>query len=541
VIRYRSLEIENYKSIKKAFIDFIPGVYSVIGETVNGQYSSNGSGKSSILQALTLVLFNKDFQGAPLDSISNRYSNDPFKITLVMDVEKAGIASTYKIVNDRASKKLMVHRDGKLSSSATAKSLKIIQDILGMSEATFKFTHYITTNSILDLTTNLSNATLFNEVLQVTDLKNIGTDLLEVQKQYIEKEAALEKALGDLLYTKKVLETTSQYDIEDLSNELEAKQSELVELEGLFKTHITPLNQKIKTLDTQIAEALSDRSHKEKTLKSGSCALCGTKLLDELTVTNLQVSLEQLEETLNDLAKQKEPLEAKLQELTFSYQATKGSLQASITKLQQDLEVGQQLQAIHKEAINNAKYSPKALKDTENELKYISACIGAIKEMREAIKSGKIYEDVMNEFFKLVNFNIQKYKRVINFDTFDVEATAFKSGMVAVIRYDGEEIPVESLSNGEKARLSLLLLSALLESMSQVTNSESNFLAIDEATSSFDKTGIEELAALFEHLKQLEQSVFIITHGTELQNVNFDGQLKVRKENNVATATLTRF
>jgi len=535
MIRYITLTVENYKSIGKASVDFIPGVYSVVGHNEDGQYSSNGAGKSSILQALTLVLYNKDFQGAPLDSVSNRYTGELFKVQLLLEVERNGTKATYLVTNDRKAKKLSILKNGKSHSQTTAKSLKLIQELVGMSEATFKFTHYITTNSILELTSNLSNATLFNEVLQVTELKTMGDDLLQVRKNYTNKADQLKSLHMELGNVHKLLQVTNKYDIADLSEYSESLIAELEELEELHAKHIDPLNKSIVSKKEDIANISLDLSNQQASLEDGTCTLCGTTLATEGKLVSIQESIELLAADLHFMKEDLLETTTRLNELVESYQITKSGITNKLTKVQQDLEIGIQLQEVHKDVLNGSKYTPEYYNQVTKDLRYVNILIDKLNMMRDAIRSGRIYEEVMGEFFKLVNLNIQKYKEVINFDTYEVEASAYKSGMVALLKYQGEEIPVESLSNGEKSRLSLLLLSALLESMSQVTNSESNFLAIDEATSSFDKSGIEELSALFAHLKVLGQSVFIITHGAELQQVEFDGVLVVSKTENVSS------
>ena len=537
MIRYRELKIENYKSIVTATVVFTPGVFQVVGVTNNGEYSSNGSGKSSILQALTLVLYNKDFQGAPLDSVSNRYTGEQFKVSLLVDIEKGGVFYSYLIVNDRASKRLSIHRNGKALSTTTAKSLKLITELLGMTEATFKFTHYITTNSILELTTNLSNATLFNEVLQVTELSKMGQDLLEVKKNITKDIDNLTRRYGELNSMRKLLNITDKYDLIDLREQEESLKLELEEVDKLQNVHILPLLTELNESRELIRDKEMELRQKKKSAKNGTCSLCGSEVFTVDQLRELHSGISNLEITIGDLHTSTDEVEHRYESLLEAYNNGREDVQTKLTKVQKDLDMGEQLVDIHSELLKDVEeYSEERFQAVTDTLEYKRGLSWAITQMRDAIKSGRIYEEVMQEFFKLVNINIQRYRKVINFNAYEVTAESYRSGMVAILKYHGDEVPVESLSNGEKARLSLLLLSALLESMAQITNSESNFLALDEATSSFDKSGIEELSALFNHLKVLEQSVFIITHGTELQQVEFDGVLKVTKEDHKSIA-----
>lgn len=537
MIRYRHLTIEHYKSIEFAHIDFTPGVFKVIGRNVNGDYSSNGASKSSVLQALSLALYNKDFQGAPLDFISNRYTGNYYKLTLLMDVDRDGLFASYEIINDRATKKLIVKRDGVIISTGITKSLAIIQDIVGMSESTFKFTHYITTSSVLELTKNLSNATLFNEVLQVTQLKTMGDDFLTIKRELVKEREELYEEFQELNSINKLLEVTDKFDVVSLSSELEATDIELDNYKRLYDENITPLITKLSDLKDTRKEVQIELREKRNSEHEGVCSLCNTILLNEDTLVELKNGIEHLEEDSKTLEIDIENMTTTLDKYKLAYEIDTLALQDRQEALDKDLSMGTQLADIHKDMLEDSKgFSKERFKEVSKRLTKVKSLSDQIDKMRDAIRSGRIFEDIMKDFFKLVNINIQKYRKVINLTSFDVEATAFKSGMVILLRHHGKEIPVESLSNGEKARLSLLVLSALLESMQQTTQSDSNFICFDEATSSFDKSGIMELKNLFTHLKSLEQSCFIITHGSELEEVPFDGTLEMIKEDNRATA-----
>jgi len=537
MIRYRHLTVLNYKSIEYAHIDFIPGVFKVVGKNLTGAYSSNGASKSSILQALSLALYNKDFQGAPLETISNRYTGKPYKLTLLMDVDRDGLFASYEIINDRSNKKVTVKQNGTTISSSTNKSLAIIQDIIGMSESTFKFTHYITTSSILELTRNLSNATLFNEVLQVTQLKVMADDLQVIKKEFQLERDILSERFYELNGINKLFQVTDNYDLVSLEEELLAVQAELTTYATLYEDNITPLVSTVDRYKTTYREILIELRDKNQTKFSGVCALCNTVLTDEDTLVELCSSIENLEEDAKALEADIKTSSEKLTQLKVAYEIDTAGLNEKARLIEKDLITGTQLADIHKDMLADSKgFTKETFKQVSKDLDKVKYSIDQIDKMRDAIRSGRIFEDVMKDFFSLVNINIQKYRKVINLTAFDVEATSFKSGMVILLRQYGEEIPVESLSNGEKARLSLLVLSALLESMQQTTQSDSNFISFDEATSSFDKSGILELKNLFTHLKSLEQSCFIITHGSELSEVPFDGTLTMIKEDNRAIA-----
>ena len=538
MIRYRELVVENYKSIGKAVVEFTPGIFAIQGVTIDGEYSSNGSGKSSVLQAMTIVLFNKDFQGAPIDTVSNRFTGKPFKISLSLFVEKDGVSAEYLIINNRATKRLTTYKDGVINTKATAQSLKVIQDLLGMSEATFKFTHYITTNSILELTANLSNSTLFNEVLQVTQLKLMSAELQDVKKALMKEVDSLRLQYTEFNSVRKLLSVTEKYDVHDLRDQRDALEAELQHIMDLWSERVEPTQRNIDNYKDDLKELYVELRQKKRTTQTGVCPLCNTHLA---SIDEIHVAIALLENQIDTTEQEVDDMECIIDQQTIAFEMAKAELDSTLSEVSKNLILGQQLEEIHRDTIQGTDgYSEQALKDTHKVLRHKQRVCDYIDKARDAIRTGRIFEDIMTDFFVLVNTNILKYRAVINLTAFDVEAAAYKSGMVVIVKDKGEEIPVESLSNGEKARLSLLVLSALLESIQQTTQSNSNFILFDEATSSFDKSGIEELKDLFAHLKQLEQSCFIITHGDELAKVRFDGVLTVTKEKDVAVSAFVK-
>jgi len=80
---------------------------------------------------------------------------------------------------------------------------------------------------------------------------------------------------------------------------------------------------------------------------------------------------------------------------------------------------------------------------------------------------------------------------------------------------------------------------AMLDAMKCISDSETNIIVLDEASSSFDASGVDELSRLFSHMKSLGQSIYLITHGSELDEVPYDYELKAIKHGGISSVSIT--
>ena len=528
--------IKDYKSIKSLEYDILPGVYRTTAKVIDGEYKSNGGGKSSALQAVFLGLYGMDFQGAPIDSISNRVTKQPFVISIDFTVTFGNDVTHYKVINDRRKRKHYLYKDEKLISSTYKETGKHITNIFGMSAQTFKFTHYITTSTILSLTANLTNATLFNEILQVTQLRFINEKIRKVKKELTNRINELQVSLEIAKQQEQLKNTLHGASIDTIEQTLIDLHERLIQAQAQKELVIEPLEASISELDQELLQVNRTIKDKQKVLDTGICPTCHTLLADPELIAETTKDIESLLAANKEYAGQIDALKVELSKQHQRWHKAILPLQAEEKDLLRKKEAFITLQKAFKDT--KATLCSDRLSREYEELKETFAFFHAADA---AIKQGEIFEAIMRDFFLVVNGNIQKYRGLINFSQFEVEAIPERSGMRVALKADGAPIAIESLSNGEKARLSLLILASLLESMHDVSGVHTNFIVFDEATSSFDAAGLSDLKQLFKHLVSIGQACFIISHGEELNEVDFTGILKVVKQDNVSTGKLQLF
>lgn len=98
-----------------------------------------------------------------------------------------------------------------------------------------------------------------------------------------------------------------------------------------------------------------------------------------------------------------------------------------------------------------------------------------------------------------------------------------------VITDNGNDISIESLSSGEKARVNVATLLAIRQLMQTLSNSRTNLLILDETIENLDAEGKEKLVEIL--LSETSLNTFLISHGFShplLEKIN------VIKENNIS-------
>ena len=528
--RFKRIIVENYKSINYAEINLLQGIYKVLGDNQDTTYTSNGAGKSSILQAIVLGLYNKDFSGANLDTLSNRFTGRPYLITIDFEAMYEGKLVDVTVSNPAGASRMRVVINGENAATGSILAIPLVEKLVGMGYATFRITHFITASTITHLTQNLSQPTLFNDILHIVELQELDKKLQVLSKGITEQLNTAQTQLKSLEQQSKLMEFKSKYNEDQLTEELDHLEYSLEALESKYSVVASELVATVKNLEKDVNNSKQLIEQTTMTLREGVCSMCGSILADKATLVTLNESLVGYKEKYGSDSDTLASVAGKLQVLNKKYHSSKSEIAAAMSSISQDLNIAKEVATIIPTDLN---WSIKdTIKDYDDQLLFIGVA-------RKEIKKGKVIQNVLDQFFSIIAAKIAEYLTLIRLDHFDITITNDRLGMAIILTQNGVEVPIDSLSNGEKTRLSLLILISMLDAMKTVSDSETNLVVLDEAAASFDKSGVEELGNLFAHMKHMGQSIFIITHGSEMDDVDYDYQLTISKINGSATAITT--
>ncbi len=354
------------------------------------------------------------------------------------------------------------------------------------------------------------------EKLKEEKIENEKTiELLEKEKIELDSEFKEIKRLGKGKCPVCKQEITENH-LENLNDEFDNKKDVLENKISKCRERVSELNPKIELANEQ------------------------KKLGDKLNLMNEKQK--EYEKRLEENKKEIEDLESK--EIKFDNKYLE-SIESKLKEIKQsETEITSKIESISKEiSLRNDELEDKKNEleskkkqiiefgKKEEKIKKLNSTIDLLLRMREDIRNirevvrRRFLEDFRQEFQKKFE-EIRKYEEEYTVDVkSDYEPVAFSS--------DGEEVPISSLSGGEKTSVALSYRLALADIAAQISDIRpSELLILDEPTTGFDKEDIKALPEALKNIKTIPQ-IIIVSHEEELKNAA-DYKFEVSKEQNIS-------
>lgn len=581
MINIKNVTLKNFMSVGNVtqavrFDD--AGLTLVLGNNVDlgGDGSRNGTGKTTIVNALSYALYGNALTNIRKDNLINKTNNKGMLVTV--DFEKDGVE--YRIERGRKPNifKFIVNNHDHLEDGTDEiqgegrLTQQEIEKLLGMSHTMFKHIMALNTytepflsmraNDQRDIIEQLLGITMLSEkanVLkeQIKDTKDAIKEEEYRIKGVEEANNAIKKSIKDLERRRRVWEEKKLNDIsafEEAINELEHLdiEAELAAHGELTVFHVNlQRRQQIEDWISSIRrddvkqEKLVEKLEKEiSLLVEHKCHACGQDLHD-----NQQ---EEILKTKNELKQ-----EAAMQILANSTQ-----LQEHTQALEALGNLGTAPITFY-ENVNDAHDHKNKVVQLQAQLEHKQAESDPYTDQIEALENEGIQEvtwDEMNNLNKLREHQEFLMKLLTNKDSFIRKRiieqnlaylntrlgyyltklglpheVQFQPDLSVEITELGRELDFDNLSRGERNRL-ILGLSWSFRDVFETMNTPINFLAIDELVDSgMDSNGVESsLSVLKKMVRERNKNVFLISHRDELVG-RVSNTLQVLKENGFTT------
>jgi DNA repair exonuclease SbcCD ATPase subunit len=533
---------------------------------------ANGSGKSTILDALTFSLFGKPFRKISKNMLINSVNE---KDTLV-EIEFGIGSKDYKIVRGIKPNKFEIHCNGEMmdqDAKAVDQQKNLEQNILKMN---FKsFTQIVVLGSstfvpfmrlpsvqrreiiedILDIQVfSVMNIRLKdrvkdngNEIKDLDYQMHLLLEKIELQKKYMfelekknkeeidrKREKITESEQEELTANGEINSLVEQ--VNSLNTEMEEYANSVDKLDKL-NTILIKLNQKLQTCKKEHKffedndECPTCHQDLEKNFVFAMTGALETKIKDMDTGhSELQTAIED-EKKRNDkfvtLSKKVTELNASIAQVNYrlvSIRKTISDIHSEVLELEGS-NPDKKAEFVKLESLVTEK---KELKQTTMDCKkdrdVLSAAIALLKDSGIKTRIIKTYLPTMN---KLINQYLQSMDFYVNFTLDENFDETIKSRYRDVFTY-------ESFSEGEKARIDIALL-LTWRSVAKLKNSvDTNLLILDEIfDSSLDQSGASDLGWILRNFDD-NTNVFVISHKEQL-NDKFDRTVNVVKDKNYST------
>lgn len=552
------------------------GLTLVLGNNMDlgGDGSRNGTGKTTIINALSYALYGNALYNIRKDNLVNKTNNKQMMVTV--DFEKDGIE--YKIERGRKPNvfRFMVNNTDQANTDEMQgegrESQAVIEQILGMSHTMFK--HVVALNTytepFLSMRAN-DQKDMIEQLLGITQLsekaellkervRNTRDAIQEETHRIRANEEANERianSIKDMERRQKVWADKKVNDIKDLQTDLLTLQQ--VDIDKEIQAHgefeeFTNKRTQIETLTSEIArlETSIDREQKRKdkaqkdldTTLDHKCYACGQEIHDEQHEKMVAQKTELVEESVRHLASESEMLndyKSALDELgelgnaptlhydtlseVYEHQNKLSALESSI----QDKESTEdpyedQIQSLKETGLQDIDWTEvnrlTELKDHQDFL---------LKLLTS--KDSFIRRRIIEQNLQFLNTRLEYYITRLGLP----HEVQFQSDLTVSIVQLGQDLDFDNLSRGERNRL-ILGLSWAFRDVFESMNHPINLVCIDELVDSgMDTIGVESALGVLKKMERdRHKNILLISHRDELVG-RVNSVLQVTKENGFTT------
>jgi len=579
MIRIKELTVKNFMSVgnQTQAVNFAQeNLTLVLGENLdqggddNG--SRNGTGKTTIVNALSFALFGNALTNIKKDNLINKINNKNMLVTLAF--EKDGI--DYRIERGRKPTimKFFVN-DQEQESEETddaqgdmRETQKDLDELIGMSHDMFK--HVVALNTytepFLSMRAN-DQRVIIEQLLGITLLSEKAETLKEMireSKDAITQESAdieatkkanegIQKSIDALLNRRNAWNTQHEQELEKIGRaivELEgvdidaelAKHAELKDYDERA-AKLRSLNKERATLDSAIAQAersVTKYDGELAKLANKTCHACEQELHDhkhEEMTAQAQAHLDEAkkyhDKVAKDLAKITKEISG-LGELTARPNTYYDTLEQAL-KHQNNLKTLETQLAI--KAGEADPYQEQIDELTDTALQEITwdrvNQLNTLKDHQEFLlklltsKDSFIRKKIIDQNLAYLNNRLTYYLDKMGLP----HSVLFQNDLTVLITQLGQDLDFDNLSRGERNRL-ILGLSFAFRDVWESLYQQINLLFVDELIDNgLDASGVEgALAVLKKMARERKKNIFLISHKDELIG-RVNNVLKVIKEN----------
>ncbi len=579
MIRLKTLTFKNVMSVgnQTQAVDFGKEQLTlVLGENLdqggddNG--SRNGTGKTTIVNALSYALYGLALTNIKKDNLINKTNSKNMLVTL--HFEKDGVE--YKIERGRRPNILKFYINGEEqdtddideSQGDMRETQKDLDDLLGMSHDMFK--HILALNTytepFLSMRAN-DQRMIIEQLLGITILSEKAEslkELIRLTKDEIQQETAnieaakksnekIQQSIDSLTTRQTAWYKQQQVELEKIGKAILELQS--VDIENEIEQHnklkvYDELNAKIKSLNKEKATLEAAISQAEKSvnkytkeiqsLANKTCHACEQQLQDHKHTELTDQAIKHLEEAT----------------------AYRDKLNADLTKIIKELgDIGDinGRPKTYYDTLEEALKHQNNLTTLETQLVTKSEEIDPYQEQIDDLKNTAMQEiswDRVNELTSIKDHQVFLLKLLTSKDSFirkklidqnlaylNNRLTYYldKMGLPHIVRFQndlnveitqlGQELDFDNLSRGERNRL-ILGLSWAFRDVWESLYQNINLLFIDELIDNgLDASGVEgALSVLKKMARERNKNIYLISHKDELVG-RVNNVLKVIKEN----------
>ena len=564
MIKFTKLRYKNFLSSGNAFtaIDFDAAPTTLV-------IGHNGSGKSTMLDALSFGLFGKPHRKISKPQLVNSINQKGTEVEVEFSIGKA----QYKIVRGIKPNIFEIWVDGNMvnqDSHAKEYQAMLEKNILKLSHKSFHQIVVLGSSSFVpfmqmaggarrEVIEDLLDINIFSKMNSLLKEKSsILKDAISSNSHSIElvktKINAQKKYLRDLSAVNEQHKATKEEEIQTLFDEirsleaqntglnvnldtdaictsldkLKPQRTQLMDYQAQFKTQIKSVvkeakffdeNEHCPTCDQGIDSDLRDSKKEGANARAKELSTAMTKATEQLTsfdneIDGLEVQLKEQQSTINTI-------QSNTQLIT--------RLTRNIDRIRQDISEMEgttgDLQGANAELNKLNEFSI-----AKNEEKFTLGEQSSYNQVAsELLRDTGIKTKIIKQYVPVINQLTNQYLQILDFFVhFDLDENFSET----IRSRHRDNFSYDSFSEGEKQRIDLSLLFTWRQIAKMKNSVATNLLILDETfDSSLDDDGVDNLMKILYSLGE-ETNVFVISHKAELEDAQFQRRLEFVKDKN---------
>ena len=561
MITFKNLKYRNFLSSGQHWTDINFQEYNT-----NLVIGTNGSGKSTMLDALTFALFNKPFRKINKSQLINTTNEKDTLVEVefsvnsrdylvrrgikpnIFDIEVNGEA-LHRQADDRSNQKI-------LEENILKVNYKSFTQIVILGSSTFVPFMQLTGSNRREVIEDLLDIRIFstmNNLMRekmreqrdslktLTLRKDNIQDKMVMQKNFM-AELDAQRQTGIKASNEKIKQHTLEVD-----NLLESNEIKTVDVSELIKKqeNVTGAGKKLKKLNTlkgKLSNKVTTITKEHKFFSDNTvCPTCTQSINEEFRI-----------DRINDV-------QSKAKELQSGYKELENAIQKEEEREHQFTQLSQEISTLNNDiSQNNTKISgfQRQIRDLESEIQTITDqlqnrnteheklaefktnlkdTIEELSEKREQLnhydfaysllKDDGVKTKIIKKYIPVINQQVNRYLQLMDFYINFHLDEEFNETVKSPIH---EDFSYASFSEGEKMRIDLALLFTWRE-IARIKNSvNTNLLIMDEVfDSSLDGFGTEEFLKIIKFVIK-DANIFVISHKSDLHD-KFDNVIKFDK------------
>ena len=565
MIIFKTIRWRNFLSTGNQFI-----IVSFQKSPTNLIVGANGAGKSTILDALTFVLYNKPFRKIKKSQLINTVNEKECEVQIEFEIQ----GRIYTIVRGMKPTLFQIFIDGKLQdqfANQLDQQAHLENNILRLNYKSFTQTTILGSATFVPFMQlgNTDRRAIVEDVLDIKIFSGMAKILrdkiskanIEIRELTIKKDMIAEKIemqknfIADLDKSGKKRINETKIKLDGLFNDESVLMGDNKKYENLIKAKYQPQLEKVtsarpslkrmNTIKIKLEQRIQNVTSDHKFFKDNvSCPTCGQQIEEEFRLNKI------------------EDIEGKVKEINSAYKDLTKSINEEQKKEKEFIDISNKITTLTNDiSTNNFKISQyqRQIRDYESEIQEITEQIANRNTERAALKSlkGELtsvekdkskhsedidYLDFANSMMKdsgvkakiirrylpVMNQKINKYLQMMDFYINFTLDEQFNERIKSPIH---EKFSYESFSEGEKMRIDLAILFTWRDIAKMKNSSSTNILILDEIfDSSLDSNGTDEFTKIIKYVIK-DAYIFMISHKVDELTDRLDNLITFEKMN----------